>query len=211
MAFEQRKLSFTLIELLVVISIIMLLLALIYPVLISAKSRSKGIACLGNERSFGTSIHLFASEHDSHIKPSFKETAVFDIDYVYESYVDDAKIFDCPARSDDAGIYLTFNEKIVICQYAVFSPFNYAQAYNLDEGGYSPSNVRLVGEAIPPDFGYHWMDEILCPWDSSAEWRHKNGKGMNVVFGDGSGFLERKIASPIPGKPGYPPYIKVEY
>ena len=209
MKIYQKKQNFTLFELLVVIGIIGILMSLFLPSLHYAKNKAKEASCLNNERSIGSSVQLFISDNEGRIKPSFAKTAVIDIDTVYEAYVDDAKVFNCPGRSDDEGIYLSFNDKIVRCQYAVFSPFNYIDAYQIEGNKTSPSNVRLIGEAIPPSYGYHWLAEKTCPWNNSAEYRHSSNRRMNIIYADGSGMSEGII--PIDEKlPGRPPYIKGE-
>jgi len=200
--------KFTLIELLLTISIILLLASMAFPALQAAKEKAKEISCLNNERSIGVTVHLFASDHNSEIKPSFKHSAILDIDYVYEQYVDDPKVFACPTLDEETGMYLNFNGTVVICQYSIFSPFMFNEAYNLDTGGYSPSNIRLVAEALPPPVGYHWIDEQICPWNISAQWRHSKGRLMNIVYADGSGNAEPFIPSPIPSRPGFPPYLR---
>jgi prepilin-type processing-associated H-X9-DG protein len=206
---KMRKNYFTIVELLVVISLIFLLFAMLLPSLRNVKGKSKETLCLSNERAIGISIQMFAGDNGGIIKPDFSKTAVYDIDYAYEQYVDNPNVFHCPSCDPEMGKLLVFNGSVLTSHYGVFSPFNYAQAYNLEKGGYSPCEVRLVGEVIPPEVGYYWISEWLCPWESSAEYRHGNGMRMNIVFGDGSGFAEREIPLPIPANPDYPPYIKI--
>jgi prepilin-type N-terminal cleavage/methylation domain-containing protein/prepilin-type processing-associated H-X9-DG protein len=59
--------AFTLIELLVVIAIIALLLALLTPVLRSAKERAHRVVCLSNIRQLTLAWHAYASENDGNI------------------------------------------------------------------------------------------------------------------------------------------------
>ena len=201
--------SFTLIELLIVISIIGILLSLSLASLQATKNRAKDINCLSNERGISLSIYGFAGDHDGMIKPSFRHQAVLDIGTVYGNYVDSAGIFNCPSRKDDEScLYVAFDKKIILCQYAVFSPFHYYDAFVLGGNKYQPSALRLVGEAVPPQYGYCWLADITCPWFSSAEYRHENKKKMNVIFGDGSGQSEKWIPSPVASSPGIPPYLR---
>ncbi|MEM1355802.1 MAG: prepilin-type N-terminal cleavage/methylation domain-containing protein [Planctomycetota bacterium] len=59
--------AFTLIELLVVISIIAVLLALLVPVLASARSAAQGSSCLSNQRQLLTAVSAYAVDHDGRI------------------------------------------------------------------------------------------------------------------------------------------------
>jgi prepilin-type N-terminal cleavage/methylation domain-containing protein/prepilin-type processing-associated H-X9-DG protein len=56
--------GFTLIELLVVISIISLLIAILLPVLGSARDAAHAVNSLANTRSWGQGTHLFLNDHD---------------------------------------------------------------------------------------------------------------------------------------------------
>ena len=70
--------GFTLIELLVVIAIIALLLALLTPVLRSAKERAQRVVCLSNLKQLTLAWLAYADEHDGRIVPVagyyYKET-----------------------------------------------------------------------------------------------------------------------------------------
>lgn len=84
------------------------------------------------------------------------------------------------------SLVLVFKGKLTRSHYAVFSPFNYVDAYSLANKEYSPSVVCLIGEGVPPDYGYHWFDKQICPWDTSSRWRHRNDTAMNMIYCDGS-------------------------
>lgn len=59
--------AFTLIELLVVISIIALLMAIILPVLASARDSTLGSICLSNQRQLMVAVQSHATDNDGHI------------------------------------------------------------------------------------------------------------------------------------------------
>jgi len=58
--------GFTLIELLVVISIISLLIAILLPMLQSAREASRAAACMSNLRQVGATLYVYASDYDDH-------------------------------------------------------------------------------------------------------------------------------------------------
>lgn len=189
MAIPRTKYNFTLIELLIAIVVIAVLYIMIFPVIDNAKKKAGSIDCLGNERTVSISVFMFAGDNAGRIKPDFRHSAVFNIDFVYQQYVKDAKTFTC-RESDNTDYFVCFNDVTAPCDFAIFSPFCYADAFNLDKCS-NPSAYRLVGEARPYPFGYFWFDKDICRWDMSARWRHFNM--MNVVFMDGGGTSEEKI------------------
>ena len=60
----MKRRGFTLIELLVVIAIIAILAAILFPVFLSAKERSKMATCLNNLRQLGTGFVLYTQDHN---------------------------------------------------------------------------------------------------------------------------------------------------
>lgn len=67
--------AFTVIEIIVTTSIIIALSALIHPVLVEGKNRSKDISCLNNLKQLGVAIHIYASEWDDHLPLAASESA----------------------------------------------------------------------------------------------------------------------------------------
>jgi prepilin-type N-terminal cleavage/methylation domain-containing protein/prepilin-type processing-associated H-X9-DG protein len=59
--------GFTLIELLVVVAIIALLIAILVPTLGQARSQSRRVMCLANQKSIGTAIATYAANNDGFI------------------------------------------------------------------------------------------------------------------------------------------------
>ncbi len=67
--FNCRPRAFTLIELLVVISIIALLVALLLPVLGSARESAQNVQCLSNTRMHGMAFLAYATDSKDHLPP----------------------------------------------------------------------------------------------------------------------------------------------
>lgn len=68
---RKPSLGFTLIELLVVISIIALLIAILLPVLNSAREAGKAISCLSNQRQIGVGMHVYVNDNEDEFMPVF--------------------------------------------------------------------------------------------------------------------------------------------
>jgi len=194
------KKQYSLIELLMVMAVICILFAIMLSGLFSAKRSANAIDCRNNQRSISQAVFMFADENDGQIKPNFRVSAVFNIDLVYEPYLGDANAFHC-SESDNDEHFAYIKGKGAPCDFAVFSPYSYVDAFKLAQAT-RPASYRLVGEAYPCPTGYFWFDKDICRWDMSARWRHNNK--MNVVFMDGSALSE----GPIDTGNAAPPYVK---
>jgi len=64
---QPSRVHFTLIELLVVVAIIAVLASLLLPALGAARARAKATSCSNIERQIGTSVFIFADEHDGYL------------------------------------------------------------------------------------------------------------------------------------------------
>lgn len=61
------KKKFTIVELLVVVSVIAILIALLLPALGKARDKARGISCLGNMKSSGQLIHMYANDSGGNV------------------------------------------------------------------------------------------------------------------------------------------------
>src|SRR5437016_1225788 len=61
---RQFRAGFTLVEILVVVAVVGVLAALLFPVIISARSKSLQATCMSNQRQIGMGIALYVQDFD---------------------------------------------------------------------------------------------------------------------------------------------------
>jgi len=83
------KRGFTIIELLIVIGIFVLMTVILAPFIQFAKSRAAMMNCATNLRKISLGLHQYAARNNDAFPP--------DLEALYPDYIDDEKIFDCPA------------------------------------------------------------------------------------------------------------------
>ncbi len=89
-------------ELLVGLGILLILLALLVPVLRNGTGKAHAAQCLGHLRALGSAMNLYLAEHDLIMPRLAAARASQDedlptIDTVLAAYVEDARVFACPA------------------------------------------------------------------------------------------------------------------
>src|SRR6266849_3605696 len=60
----KSKRAFTLVEILVVVAIIVLMMAILLPVLFSAKNKARQMACSSQLRQIGLAVSMYSNDHD---------------------------------------------------------------------------------------------------------------------------------------------------
>ncbi len=108
--------AFTLVELLVVVAIILLMAALLFPVLTSAREKSRQTTCVSNLHQIGLAIGIYNQDYDGYFpyaispvekednfwysySPSFARQVPFlpEFNIVIQPYVNSQKVFKCPS------------------------------------------------------------------------------------------------------------------
>jgi prepilin-type N-terminal cleavage/methylation domain-containing protein len=117
----HRKRAFTLIELLVVIAIISILVALLLPVLNSAKAQSRRAACTNNLKQINLGIRVYSDEFND-LSPGLTNGAAIWIRYreLLQGYLGlngppspQDKVFACPADTFFYKLTPTWNFQLV--------------------------------------------------------------------------------------------------
>jgi prepilin-type N-terminal cleavage/methylation domain-containing protein len=98
-----RRSGFTLIELLVVIAIIAILAAILFPVFAQAREKARQTSCLSNLKQLGTSMMMYASDHDGLFPPAVgrqpSEVNPYEFSWLrrLEPYTKNLGVFICPS------------------------------------------------------------------------------------------------------------------
>ncbi|MEA3189170.1 MAG: hypothetical protein QOD99_3000 [Chthoniobacter sp.] len=156
--------AFTLIELLVVMAIVAVLAGIATPVSRRVMHSARATACVSNERQLGAALNLYLAENNMTMptlaagrRDKNEEAAV--IDNTLNRYVQDARIFACPAD---------------------------AQGFAANTGTSYYWNVALNGQAVS---GLHFLfteDMTRIPILSDKEGFHLYADNkVNLLYADG--------------------------
>lgn len=98
----KRSPAFTILEILAAVAVLAVLVALAFPVVNSAIGRSRSAACIANLRALGGALQTYLAEHnmtmpDLRAGRVEKAEEIPVIDNTLDKYVDDPRVFACPA------------------------------------------------------------------------------------------------------------------
>lgn len=110
-----RRRAFTLVEMLVVIAVIGVLLSIVLPVMAKARESAVRVECASNLRQCGLILEYYAYDHRNHVPPSaprhtvvasafYIPSASYDLRNYLDNYVDNYRVWQCPAMSDATPI-----------------------------------------------------------------------------------------------------------
>lgn len=168
---ESRR-AFTLVEILVGMAVIATLAAILWPTVTVGLAKSESTRCLGNLRALGVALNLYLAENQG-IMPELaaarssrtEEEPV--IDTVLDSYVDDPRVFRCPA---DHGL----------AQATGTSYF-----YNSTLGGQPVATMNFLGLI-------EGASRIPVLVDKEG-WHRNNSPRVNHLFADGHATSELRL------------------
>lgn len=94
--------GFTLLELMVAIGVIAVIAAIIVPSYAIVRARAAQTTCLGNLKALGGALNLYLQDHQMMMPPleagrADKNESLPVIDNTLDKYVDDIRVFTCPA------------------------------------------------------------------------------------------------------------------
>jgi prepilin-type N-terminal cleavage/methylation domain-containing protein/prepilin-type processing-associated H-X9-DG protein len=97
----RHKTGFTLIELMIVIAIIAILAAILFPVFNQARKKSLQASCISNLRQLTTAMKMYATDNDDQFPYALYDDLARNAwhDVIYQGYVNNDQIYNCPANS----------------------------------------------------------------------------------------------------------------
>lgn len=192
---RNGRFGFTLIELLVVIAIIAILAAILFPVFASARKKAIQTTCLANIKQLALGVIMYAYDNDGRlpsawptVNPDFVQNPLLPTWYpaLYPAYVDDNRVFKCPAVADPLGYGMScWMGNVYLDRISV--PTKSIMLAEMDTTTKNSAWVWGQGGGMDP---MPDQDNGGYPWDNT-EPRH-NG-GMNVAFAGGNAMFVKEV------------------
>ncbi|MFW6107379.1 MAG: type II secretion system protein [bacterium] len=183
--------AFTLVELLVVISVITLLASITLPVTMRASAESRRVACRNNLKQVYGGLQYYANQWNQCFPANYRRHPIpaeewqrgdDDLSALYDRYVGDIRVFNCPATTDNARERdMEVDGKTVPEAWDIMYVRTETHPENDESGQLS---YEYLGEVEPRQD----MENL----DTSKAWIMHDDDGMNVdhvVDGDNHGSL----------------------
>jgi len=117
---HTTKRGFTLIEMLVVIGIIVVLVAILFPVFATVREQSRQTACIGNLNQLVVALKQYRTDHGRYPFMPYYDTTLQryqgGFSALYPDYVDDTSLLICPDDRNIDGVEKEARER-VYCSY----------------------------------------------------------------------------------------------
>ena len=137
---ERTRPAFTIIELLVVIGIIALLIGILLPALMRARTQAKDLACTSNVRQITQALQIYATENNGLLPPAMDNNRV-----PWQAKLFPILFHTTPQNASDPT-YSYVTNTIFECPQAAIS-----RNVQGPQGGYSETNHLMNGYALNSD------------------------------------------------------------
>jgi hypothetical protein len=150
-----KRSGFSLAELLVVIGILMLLTALLFPVLQSAREGGRRSKCITQMRQLGHSVLTYLADFDetypmaAYVQPSASNRGcLFTLYHALVPYIRDKQIVVCPSDNRPVDVVRVFANHWELCPAMGFRHTSYMANWCLFEVGWLPPWLSLPHQVI---------------------------------------------------------------
>jgi prepilin-type processing-associated H-X9-DG protein len=151
----RNRSGFTFLELIVSLSLIMVLVALLFPVFARTRESARRTSCESNLRQIATACHLYAMDNNGHLPPDPGGNVWVEM---IQPYVKNHNVFTCPSESPEEHRRYSANYPVSAGSVSADIAYHYRGGLSNDDSG----------------------DEPLV-----RDWESWHAGGLNVAFLDG--------------------------
>ncbi len=166
--------GFTLVELLVVIAIIAILIAILFPVILSSVERGKAMSCMSNLKQLGVGLTLYLADHGKYPGHHTRAGEIVWPHKLRQYLGNNHHVFRCPSLKGDVEWPVTWsstsphsNPLLASHGYyegeASFGPTTYIFSYGYNDWGAGPGVMGLGASVDDPDSPVPGIANIAKP------------------------------------------------